>query len=71
MNPRLDMVKWIHRRVSQAVRSKEYTGPWWENSRTKDYFGSLFNFKKPEESSGNTLFCGGAQIPPDSIKKIS
>ncbi|KAF7371768.1 CCHC-type domain-containing protein [Mycena venus] len=69
MNPKLDLVGWVQKRKARFACAERWRLTSWQNSEQPNFFRRLFDI--PDEPRGTELFCGGVQIPPDSMKGIS
>jgi hypothetical protein len=66
LNPRLDFVGWIVQRLRKYILHQNDMRHSFANAHRVRYFGSMFDEPEEEAEGESLLFCGGAQIPPNT-----
>jgi hypothetical protein len=71
LNPRLNLFNWVIRhQFKHCQRMNEHKNSW-KDTHNVNYFGTLFDEPDLKTEDKFILFCGGVQIPADSVKGIS
>jgi hypothetical protein len=71
LNPKLDLVNWVHRRQYKHHLRMNERKDGWSTTHNVNFSGTMFDEPNLETEGEFVLFCGGVQIPADGVKGIS